>query len=108
MLARTTILVIVLFSLLPFSSAEARVWVLQADGTGDAPTIAAAIDSVADAGDVIELVDGTYTGDGNRDLEDAGKLFVLRSQSGNPTACIIDLQGSAADPHWGIIYSDDG
>ena len=97
-----------LLFLLPFSSAEARVWVLHPDGSGDAPTIQAAIDSLNFSDDVIELVDGVYTGLGNRDLYNSGKNFLMRSQSGDPTNCIIDLQGTADEWHWGIAYAEDG
>jgi len=58
--------------------------------------------------DIIELTDGVYTGSGNRDLNNSGKYFLIRSQSGDPTACIIDLQGTAEEPHRGITYAEDG
>jgi hypothetical protein len=82
--------------------------VLHPDGSGDAPTIQAAIDSANFNGDVIELTDGVYTGPGNRDLYTSGKSFLLRSQSGNPAHCVIDLEGTADQWHWGIVYTDDG
>jgi hypothetical protein len=59
------------------------------EGTGDFPTIQAAIDAVVD-GDVIELTDGTFTGDGNHNLDFAGKSIAVCSQSGNPESCVID------------------
>jgi len=105
---RFALLICLLFFLLPFSYAEARVWVLHPDGSGDAPTIQAAIDSLYFSDDVIELVDGVYTGQGNRDLHNGGKSFLMRSQSGDPTNCIIDLQGTADEWHWGIAYAEDG
>ena len=106
---RLTFLSVVLLILLLFSSAEARVWVVHPDGTGDAPTIQAAIDSLYNFGDdVIELVDGVFTGPGNRDLFGGGWSFVIKSQSGDPTSCILDLQGSADEWHWGIAYAEDG
>jgi hypothetical protein len=105
---RLTFLIGLLLFLLPFSSAEARVWVLQPDGSGDAPTIRAAIDSVDFGGDVIELMDGIYSGPNNRDLNNLGKSFLVRSQSGNPTSCIIDLEGNVDEWHWGIAYVEDG
>jgi hypothetical protein len=106
--ARSSFLIAIVFFLLHFYSADARVWLLQPDGSGDAATIAAAIDSAATNGDVIVLADGIYTGEGNRDLSNGEKWFLIKSQSGDPTTCIIDLQGSADDPHWGIIYVDGG
>ena len=77
-------------------------------GTGDAPTIQAAIDSAAASGDIIELADGVYAGPGNRDLSAYEKWFVVRSQSGDPSACIIDLEGDPTEPHRGFTFSGDG
>jgi hypothetical protein len=88
--------------------AAAVVWTVHPDGTGDAATIQAAIDSVALIGDIIELADGVYTGPGNRDLISYEKMFVVRSQSGDPSTCIIDLGGDPADHHWGFTFSGDG
>jgi len=88
--------------------AAARTWLLNPQGTGDAPTIAAAIDSVALMDDIIELADGIYTGDGNRDLPPISKSVVIRSVSDDPTTCIIDLEGSADEPHHGFTFFGDG
>ncbi len=88
-------------------AARATTWFVTPDGSGDAPTIQAAIDS-ASSGDVIELADGVYTGYGNRDLSNMEKRILLKSASGNPEACIIDLQGSPTDPHWGISIFEGG
>jgi hypothetical protein len=79
------------------------VFEVRADGTGDYPTIQAAIDA-APEGMVIELVDGTYTGDGNRDLDFGGKSVTVRSQSGDPSACVIDCQGMYGDPHRAFYF----
>jgi hypothetical protein len=108
MFTRPIVLTSFLLLLLSFSSAEARVWVLHADGTGELPTIQAAIDTVEYSGDIIELTDGVYTGYGNRDMHNMGKSFLIRSQSGNPADCIIDLQGNIDEWHWGIAYDEDG
>jgi hypothetical protein len=105
---RLTFLTCLLFFLLPLSNAEAEVWVVKSDGTGDAPTIQAAIDSLIWSGDVIELTDGVYTGDGNRDLYTSGKSLLIRSQSGNPANCVLDLEGSEVEWHWGIVFAEDG
>ena len=83
-------------------------YVVNPEGTGDFPTIQAAIAGVQH-GDVIELTDGTFTGDGNRDMDYLGKAITIRSQSGNPQACIIDCAGSRGDPHRGFSFvSDEG
>lgn len=89
------------------SSVSARDWLVAPDGSGDAPTIQAAIDSL-DSGDHVVLADGIYTGFGNRDLYNSEKIFVVRSQSGDPTACVIDCQGSATESHWAFSLDVGG
>ncbi|MBN1884346.1 MAG: T9SS type A sorting domain-containing protein [Candidatus Krumholzibacteriota bacterium] len=69
-----------------------------ADGSGQYPDIQSAIAAAAD-GDVIELGNGTYTGDGNRDLDTQGKRIRIRSGSGTAELVVIDCEGSAAGPH---------
>jgi hypothetical protein len=78
---------------------SAEVYVVNPDGTGDFPTIQAAVDGVV-PGDYIELTDGVFRGPGNRDV--LGEVFRLRSQNADPASCIIDCEGSAADPHRGF------
>jgi len=90
------------------ATASARDWIVQPDGLGDAPTIQAAIDSLESGVDTIVLTDGVFTGDGNRDISNWGKMFVLRSQSGDPTVCIIDCEGSPDDQHYGLAFLEDG
>jgi hypothetical protein len=70
---------------------ELWTYLILPDGTGDFPTIQEAINWVA-AGDTILLADGVFTGEGNRDIDYLGKAIVVRSQSGNPEACVIDCQ----------------
>jgi len=78
-------------------------YVVAPDGSGDFPTIQAALDASL-SGDIIELLDGTYTGDGNRDLDFNGKNITLRSQSGNPHSCVIDCQGGPGASHRGFRF----
>lgn len=104
---RFSCLVAPVLILLLSTTAGARSWVVHPDGGGDAPTIDAAIDSVSGT-DIIELIDGTYTGDGNRDLHNNEKAIVIRSISGDPTACIIDCQGSENDQHRFIAFYGGG
>ena len=82
----------------------ARTVVVDPEGTGDYPTIQGAIDA-ADSLDTIELTDGLFTGSGNRDLDFLGKAITLRSESGNPAACIIDCEGVGTEQHWGVRFS---
>jgi predicted outer membrane repeat protein len=83
-------------------------FLVRADGTGDFPTIQAAIDAASD-GDEIQLANGVFEGDGNRDIRFHGKAVRLRSASGNPGECIIDCGGSSQTPHIGFLcQSGDG
>jgi hypothetical protein len=77
-------------------------YVVNPDGTGDFPTIQAAVDAVV-SGDIIELGNGVFTGDGNRDVGYLGKAITIRSQGG-PEDCTIDCEGSAAEPHRGFSF----
>ncbi|MBU1699031.1 MAG: hypothetical protein KJ970_07655 [Candidatus Eisenbacteria bacterium] len=83
----------------------ATIYVINPEGTGDYPTIQDAID-VAGNGDVIELTDGTFTGDGNRDINFLGLDLTVRSQSGDPHACIINSEGTSEDWHRAFFFSN--
>lgn len=79
------------------------VFALEADGSGDLPTIQAAVDAAMD-GNIIELSDGVYSGVGNRDIDLQGKQLMIRSVSGNFANCVVDCEGSPADPHQGFLF----
>jgi hypothetical protein len=83
---------------------EART--ITVDGPADFKTIQAAINDAND-GDTVLVADGTYTGDGNRDINFWGKAITLRSENG-PEKCIIDCQGSEAQPHQGFLFLHNG
>ena len=68
----------------------------------DQPTIQAGIDAAVN-GDTVLVADGTYTGDGNRDIDFGGKGVVLKSENG-PDFTIIDCQGDSLDPHRGFYF----
>jgi hypothetical protein len=76
---------------------------VDADGSGDYATIQAAVDAATD-GDVVELGDGVFVGDGNRDVDYLGKSIAIRSASGNADACVIDCQASENDWHRGFVF----
>jgi hypothetical protein len=79
-------LMFILFLCLP---AAAAIWHVNPAGTGDVPTIQAAVNVAAD-GDEILLADGTFTGLNNRRVDLLGKRVIIRSESGYTAACIID------------------
>ena len=59
-------------------------------------------------GDTIIVRDGTYTGDGNRDIDFGGKAITVRSENG-PENCVIDCQGTESEPHRGFyVHSGEG
>jgi predicted outer membrane repeat protein len=89
--------------------AHAATFLVRPDGTGDFPAIGNAIEACADR-DTILLADGTFTGPANRDLHFGNRWYLtLRSQSGDPAACIIDCGGSESEPHRGLVlYDGDG
>jgi len=86
--------------------ASAAIHLIAADGSGDFPTIQAAVDAAA-AGDTIQLADGTFAGDGNRDIDFGGKDLVVRSASDDASLCIIDCEGSLSEPHRGFRFQSD-
>ena len=89
------------------SLAQATVLHVSPDGTGDYPTIQAALDAAV-SWDEIELADGVYTGDGNRDIIHPALYLTIRSQSGDPTACVIDIEAGPGNAHFGLKYGDGG
>ncbi len=84
---RSCLLAVIAWSAVPFA-ALATDWTVRPDGTGDFPTIQAAIDAAAD-GDVIRLADGTFEGSGNCRISPRGKAITIRSILGNPMDCIV-------------------
>ncbi len=79
-------------------------WYVMADGSGDEPTIAAAVNRAA-PGDTILLAPGVYSGAGNRDVTFGGKNLVVRSESG-PEATIIDCGAGAGEAHYGFYFQN--
>lgn len=88
---RSGVLVAVGWLALSPGFAHATRFAVRADGTGDAPTIQAAIDLAA-TGDSVMLDPGTYVGAGNRDISYHGKGVTVMSSAGRDVT-IIDCQG---------------
>jgi len=99
----TVLVAVSIHFLLLATAVSAATWHVAPDGTGDVATIQDAIDAAA-PGDLIELADGIFTGDGNRDLDYLGKALIIASQSGDAAACIIDCGGSAESNHRGVTF----
>lgn len=59
----------------------------------DQPTIAAAVASAVN-GDEVVLADGVYTGASNRNVNFSGRAITVRSASGDPSTCIVDVQNA--------------
>lgn len=86
------ILLIAVFVLFYFDVVDARTWYIKADGTGDAPTIQAGIDSCSTS-DTVLVAAGTYTGVGNKDIDFNGKTILVTSEKGADST-IIDCEDS--------------
>jgi parallel beta-helix repeat protein len=71
------------------------------------PTIQEAIDDCND-GDVVVVAPGTYTGDGNRDIDFHGKAITVRSMDPNDpnvvAETVINCQGTFIDTHRGFHF----
>jgi subtilisin family serine protease len=52
-------------------------------------------------GGTVRVADGTYTGQGNRDIDLLGRAITVRSENG-PENCIIDCNGTQDEPHRGF------
>jgi len=76
------------------------------DGSAAHPfdAIQEALDSASN-GHTVLAADGTYTGDGNRDMNFNGKALTLQS-AGGPDNCVIDCEGSDMDPHRAFIFEN--
>ncbi|MGB2806145.1 MAG: hypothetical protein WBC22_00265 [Sedimentisphaerales bacterium] len=96
-------LIISIFLLvIAYTAAAGRTIYVDYDGSADFNNIQAAIDDSND-GDTIIVADGTYTGNGNRDIDFLGKAITLRSTNG-PENCVIDINGTLFEYHRGFYF----
>ena len=82
-----------------------QTFIVNPDGSGDYPTIQDAINAASNW-DIIELANGVFAGDGNRDLDHYGKTLTIRAQSVTPDSCVIDCIGLGRDPHRAFLFDD--
>ncbi len=92
---RTCLFLLTIFVLTTFTSTANAVTVYVPDNF---PTIQTALDSCAN-GDTVIVRDGTYTGDGNRDINFLGKAIVLMSENG-PEVTIINCERAGRGFHF--------
>ena len=105
-----TVLLVGVLSVLVVGAAEGATIIVKADGTGDYPTIQAAIDDAND-GDTIYVFPGIYNGDGNWDIGFKGKAITV--QSVDPldpyivSVTVIDCNTDPYDdPRCGFVFFD--
>ena len=65
-------------------------------------TIQEGIDAAVN-GQTVVVLDGKYTGNGNRDISFNGKAITIRSENG-PENCVVDCNGTALDNHQGFYF----
>jgi hypothetical protein len=96
-----------MFILAAAGIAQGRTITVGQGGGYDFNTIQAAIDDAND-GDVVIVAAGTYTGDGNRDIDFKGKAITVRSTDPNDpnivATTIIDCNGTQENPHRGFYF----
>src|SRR5262245_49326137 len=68
-------------------------------------TFQVAIDAAA-IGDTVLVAPGTYTGDGNRNIDFRGKDIVVRS-SGGAAVTTLDVQSGPGNPHRGFFIGSN-
>jgi hypothetical protein len=100
-------LISVCAAILIVTPCAARTITVDDDGPADFNNIQAAIDDAND-GDTIVVQPGTYTGEGNRDIDFRGKAITVRSTDPNDpqivAATIIDCNGTIEHPHRGFLF----
>ncbi|MCK4294966.1 MAG: hypothetical protein KAY65_17340, partial [Planctomycetes bacterium] len=57
-------------------------------------------------GEIVLVRDGTYTGEGNRDVDFLGRAITVRSENG-PNTCIINCEGTIEEYHRGFNFHSE-
>jgi parallel beta-helix repeat protein len=104
---RSTKYLIIIVVSLTATAVLGKIIYVDDDGAAEFNNIQSAIDN-ANNGDTVLIAQGTYTGNGNRDITFKGKAITVQSINPNDpnivSTTIIDCQGSEADPHRGCIF----
>ncbi|UCF16815.1 MAG: hypothetical protein JSW59_05010, partial [Phycisphaerales bacterium] len=99
---KNSVAILVFFVLVGGTVDAGRTIYVDDDEPAEVDNIQAAINDAND-GDTIVVKDGTYTGDGNRDIDYKGKAITVRSENG-PETCIIDCEASPSEHHLGFFF----
>jgi outer membrane protein assembly factor BamB len=106
---KTILLILSLLLVCSTASGERTIYV-DANGTADFNNVQAAIED-ANNGDTVIVYPGTYTGEGNRDIDFLGKAITVRSlEPNNPdivAATVIDCNGSKTEQHRGFYFHNE-
>jgi len=62
--------------------------------------------NTASDNDSVMILDGTFTGSGNRDIDFGGKAITVKSENG-AESCIIDCEGTLEDTHRGFYFHNN-
>ena len=85
------------------AAAMAATYNVMPDGSGDYPTIQAAINAAAE-GDTVLLSNGVFHGPENRNISFLGKAIVVCSSADNPDSCVIDCEGNGEEIRRGFVF----
>jgi len=96
------IIFLMLFAVVFCPFAYGKVIYVDDDAQADFDNIQAAINDSNDS-DTVLVAPGTYTGEGNCDIDFKGKAITVKSEEG-PETCIIDCQGSEGNFHRGFHF----
>lgn len=97
------LLFIIYLMFLNISTFATKVFTIRPNNSGRQTSIQAAIDA-ASSGDIIELEDGTFTGNGNNKIT-INKDITIVSKSGNSESCIIDINGKSNEFKPGFLIT---